>query len=45
MLRALLKTMRPKQWAKNLFIFAPPSQYFLRFRNFLPAVQLGLRDQ
>ena len=23
MLRALLKTMRPKQWAKNIFIFAP----------------------
>lgn len=23
MLRALFKTMRPKQWAKNIFIFAP----------------------
>jgi 4-hydroxybenzoate polyprenyltransferase len=23
MLRALLKTIRPKQWAKNIFIFAP----------------------
>ncbi|HBX68309.1 MAG TPA: decaprenyl-phosphate phosphoribosyltransferase, partial [Chloroflexi bacterium] len=23
MLRALLKAMRPKQWAKNIFIFAP----------------------
>jgi 4-hydroxybenzoate polyprenyltransferase len=23
MLRSLLKTMRPKQWAKNIFIFAP----------------------
>ena len=23
MLRSLFKTMRPKQWAKNIFIFAP----------------------